>query len=121
MEAQTKATGRVHRVKATLIATSRAVLVGKAAESIDILWRGGWCILEQSPGAVRGLTFKDASSHRPNSRPVFRRFGRTRETAKAQHMNPPISPARHAQRHAERYRTCPSSMYANRTREGQEC
>ena len=35
-------------------------------------------------------------------------------------MNPPISPARHAQRHAERYRTCPSSMYANRTREGQE-
>ena len=50
----------------------------------------------------------------------FRRFGRTRETAKAQHMNPPISPARHAQRHAERYRTCPSSMYANRTREGQE-
>src|SRR5258705_4372026 len=68
----TKATRRIHRVKATLIPTPRAVLVRNAAASIDILSRVDGAFESKGPGAVRGLTFKNACSHRPNSRPASR-------------------------------------------------
>ena len=67
-----KATRRIHRVKATLIPTPRAVLVRNAAASIDILSRVDGAFESKGPGAIRGLTFKDACSHRPNSRPASR-------------------------------------------------
>src|SRR5258708_40030567 len=50
-------TRRIHRVKATLIPTPRAVLVRKAAASIDILSRGGWCLREQRPRSNLGPYF----------------------------------------------------------------
>ena len=85
----TKATRGIQRTKSVLVRKT-------AARCIDILSRADGAFESKGPGAIRGLTFMDARSHRPKSRPGFRPLECRSQSLSSQVLNEKIPVANNA-------------------------